>query len=134
MKGGDADLPSAGASCAPCRGASRVVSWTGGSLRPLCGLRSPTGLSNFFHASGMLRVGAPCERRSLILVSCIFVPWCLGVRNFGEIFTQRHHGTKGKVGEGTEGRGDEEGSAGRRRKDFLSLPFPCHKGFDVLVF
>jgi len=109
--------------------------WCGGPVVPCvrfadCGHRP----ANFFHASGMLRVGAPCARRSLILVSCSFVPWCLGVRSSGEIFTQRHHGTKGKVGEGTEGRGDEEGSAGRRRKDFLSLPFSCHKGFDVLVF
>jgi hypothetical protein len=36
---------------APCRGASRGVWWSGGSLRPLCGLRPPP--ANRSHASGM---------------------------------------------------------------------------------
>jgi len=35
-------------------------------------------------------------RRLHIRPHRIFVPWCLGVRNWGEMFTQRHHGTKGE--------------------------------------
>ncbi len=82
---------------APAAGARRV--WCGGPVVPCvrfadCGHRP----ANFFHASGMLRGGAPCERRALISVSCSLVPWCLGVRNGGGMFTQRHQDTKGEEG------------------------------------